>query len=54
MTAAEIEMITERIYARVRNIPGVDKLFIRKCLQGISSLNDNDVDEKIKLLAKFI
>jgi hypothetical protein len=54
LTNQEIEVLVTKIYGRVRNIPGIDQNFIRKCLQGIASLSDNEVEEKIKLLAKFI
>ena len=54
LTNQEIEILATKIYGRVRNIPGIDQTFIRKCLQGIASLSDNEVEEKIKLLAKFI
>jgi hypothetical protein len=54
LTYEEIEQVSTRIYATVKNIPGVDQNFIRKCLQGISALADPEVDQKIKNLARFL
>jgi hypothetical protein len=50
----EIEALVVKIHNRVSYIPGIDQNFIRKCLQGIASRHDNEVDEKIRFLAKFI
>ncbi len=54
MTTAEIDYATDKLYAKFGNVPGVDRNFIRKCLQGIASLRDNEVDEKIKLFMRFL
>ncbi len=50
----EIEALAVKIHGRVSYVPGIDQNFIRKCLQGIASLRDNEVDEKIKFLTKFL
>ena len=54
VTNADIEQMTEKIYSRTRNIPGVDRDFIRRCLQGISSLGDSQVDAKLKQLIRLL
>lgn len=51
MSHEEIDRLTEKIYPHVKTIPGIDKNFIRKCLLGISSLGDPEVEERIKLLS---
>ena len=50
----EIEILVGKIQSKIGYVPGIDQAFIRKCLQGITALHDNEVDEKIKFLAKFI
>jgi len=50
----EIEVLVAKIHGRIGYIPGIDQIFVRKCLQGIASLGDQDVENKIRLLAKFI
>lgn len=54
MTNEEIERLTGKIYPQVKNIPGVDKNFIQKCLVGINSLGDPQVEATIKMLAMFL
>jgi hypothetical protein len=54
LTYEEIEQVSTKIYAKVKNIPGLDKDFVKKCLQGISALADPDVDQKIKYLARLL
>lgn len=54
MTNEEIELMTDKIYARTKNIPGIDRDFINKCLQGIALLNDNQVETKLKQLMRFL
>lgn len=53
MTYEEIEQLTDKVYAAVRNIPGVDRVFVGKCLQGINTLGDLEVEQKIKFLARL-
>ena len=53
MTHEEFEQITAKLYSRLKNVPGVDKIFIQKCLQSITSLGDNEVDEKMKQLMRM-
>ncbi len=50
----EIEALVNKIQGKIGYIPGIDQNFIRKCIQGIASLHDTGVDEKIKFLAKFL
>jgi hypothetical protein len=47
LTNEEFVQITEKLYSKLKNVPGVDKIFIQKCLQGITALGDTEVDEKI-------
>lgn len=54
MTPAEVNYLTDKLYSRFRNIPGVDRAFIYKCAQAIAGLNDPDVDARIKQLAMFL
>ncbi|HEX3048294.1 MAG TPA: hypothetical protein VHY08_26315 [Bacillota bacterium] len=54
MTNEEINQLTERIFPRVKNVPGLDKEFLRKCLMGISLLHDPQVEERIRNLAKLL
>lgn len=54
MTNADIEQMADKIYARTRNIPGVDRDFIKRCLQGIASLGDSQVDARLKQLIRFL
>ncbi len=54
MTKLELDQLTDKIYARFKNIPGINKVLIRKCLTGISNLKDQDVEDRIKVLAKFL
>ena len=54
LTMDEIDIMIEKIYPRVKNIPGVDKNLIKKCLIGIANLSDNEVDIKLKQLMKFL
>ncbi|MCL6589300.1 MAG: hypothetical protein K6U80_05025 [Firmicutes bacterium] len=54
MTLEEINQLTEKIYPRFKNVPGLDKEFIRKCLAGVSSLNDPQVEEKIRSFARLL
>jgi hypothetical protein len=54
LTYEEIQQLTDKVYNAVKNVPGVDKDFVGKCLQGINSLGDLEVEQKIKLLAKFL
>lgn len=54
MTSDEINLLTDKIYSRVRNIPGVDRTFIKKCIRGISAMKDPEVEAKIKQLARFL
>jgi hypothetical protein len=48
LTHDEFEQTTEKIFSKFKFVPGIDKNFIQKCLQGITSLGDAEVDEKIK------
>lgn len=54
MTPNEVNYLTDKLYARFRNIPGVDRNLIYKCVQAIAGLNDPEVDAKIKQLAMFL
>lgn len=54
MTYEEIQQLTDKVYSKIKNVPGVDKDFVGKCLQGINALEDLEVEQKIKLLAKFL
>lgn len=54
MTNEELEQATEKIYTKIKNIPGVDRNFVKKCLFGISSLGDKDVDNRIELLLRLL
>jgi len=54
MTKEEIDKLTDKIYARFKNTPGVDKVFVRKCLTGIANLKDKDVEDRIRMFAKFL
>jgi hypothetical protein len=54
LTNADIEQMADKIYARTRNIPGVDRDFIKRCLQGIASLGDSQVDARLKQLIRFL
>lgn len=53
MTNEEIEKFTEKVYPKIKNIPGLDKSFIRKCLEGVSALGDKETEEKLKNLFKL-
>jgi hypothetical protein len=53
LTSDEIEQLTNKVYTAVKSIPGVDKEFIKKCLQGIASLGDPTIEQKIKQLARL-
>lgn len=54
MTKVELDHLIDKIYARFKNMPGVDRNFIRKCLTGISNLKDKDVEDRIRMFAKFL
>jgi hypothetical protein len=54
LTYEEIQQLTDKVYSKIKNVPGVDKDFVGKCLQGINALEDLEVEQKIKLLAKFL
>jgi hypothetical protein len=54
LTNDDIEQMTDKIYARTKNVPGVDRDFIKKCLQGIASLRDSQVDARLKQLIGLI
>lgn len=54
MTKVELDQLTDKIYARFKNTPGIDKAFIRKCLTGISNLKDKDVEDRIRMFARFL
>lgn len=53
MTIEEIEKLTEKVYPKVKNVPGLDKNLIRKCLEGVSALGDKETEEKLKNLFKL-
>jgi hypothetical protein len=50
----DINRYTDKIFAKVGNVPGIDRTFIQKCLVGISSLNDQEVENKIRQLMLFL
>jgi hypothetical protein len=54
MVNEDINRYADKIYAKVGNIPGIDRTFIQKCLLGISSLNDQEVENKIRQLMMFL
>jgi len=54
LTPDEVNYLTNKLYTRFKNIPGVDREFIYKCAQAIAGLNDPEVDAKIKQLALFL
>ncbi len=54
MTNEEMDNMVAKIYQKTKNIPGVDQALIRKCLSGIASLRDEEVEAKLKQLLKFI
>lgn len=53
MTNEELEKLSNKIYSKVKNIPYVDKDFIKKCLVAVSTTADQEMHEKIKQLAKI-
>jgi hypothetical protein len=54
LTNEELDKLTERIYSKVKNTPGLDRKFIKQCLIGISSLADKETEEKlIRLVNAF-
>lgn len=54
MTNEEINRYTDKILAKVATIPGVDRLFVHKCLEGIAMLNDAEVENKIRQFMFFL
>lgn len=54
MTNQEISDWTEKIYARVKGAPGVDRAFIKKCLTGIALLKDDEVEQKLRRLMRLV
>lgn len=54
MTNQEIHDLAEKIYARVKGVPGVDRELIIKCLTGIALLKDKEVEEKLRRLLRFV
>lgn len=54
MTNAELEQMTDKIFGRTKNYPGVDREFIKKCLQGIALLGDHSVETRLKQLIMFL
>lgn len=54
MTKDEINNLASKIFTKFKNMPGVDQAFIRKCLTGINNLKDKDVEERIKMFARFL
>lgn len=54
LTNAEMEQMTDKIYGRTKNYPGVDRELIKKCLQGIALLGDPQVEARLKHLIMFL
>ena len=54
MTEDELTKITEFLFHRVKNIPGIDRRFIRKCLIGLDNMGDKEVKAKLKQLKKLL
>jgi hypothetical protein len=54
VTHDEFEQTAEKIFLKFKFVPGIDKKFIQKCLQGINSLGDAEIDEKLKQLLRML
>lgn len=54
MTNQELEKLVDKLYHKFKNVPGVDGELIRKCVQGIAALNDQDVETKLLRLISFL
>lgn len=54
MTNVDLEQMTDKIYGRTKNYPGVDRDLIKKCLQGIALLGDHQVETRLKQLIMFL
>jgi hypothetical protein len=53
LTNEEINRFTDKILAKV-NVPGVDRNFIHRCLEGIAMLKDDEVENKIRQFMIFL
>lgn len=54
MTADEQNVITEKLYTAFKNVPGIDRNFLEKCVQSLVDLNDSEVEAKIKYFMNFL
>ncbi len=54
MTNDEMEKVTNYLSGQLRQVPGIDSSFIRKCVTAINSLGDPEVESKIHKLIRFI
>ena len=54
LTNADLEQMTDKIFGRTKIYPGVDRDLIKKCLQGVALLGDQQVEARLKQLIMFL
>jgi hypothetical protein len=54
LTNQELDRLVNRMCQKFKGVPGVDREFIHKCLSGIATLNDPEVDAKLTLLINLL
>lgn len=54
MTTDEINRHTEKLYSKFKGIPGVDRIFIQKCILGITAMGDDEVEQKLQQLLNLL
>jgi len=54
LTREEISRLTEKLYAKFKGVPGLDRNFIQKCLLGISGLADEAVEAELSRIIKLL
>lgn len=54
MTNQELEKLVDKLYHKFKHAPGVDQELIRKCVNGITALNDGELETKLLRLINLL
>jgi hypothetical protein len=54
LTNQELERLVNKLSQKAKGVPGIDRVFIQKCLTAISALGDPEVDAKLTLLINLL
>lgn len=54
MTENEMNKVVDRLYTRLRGVPGMDKDFLKKCVTALASVKDEEFQKKLGTFMRYL